>query len=388
MHLLTRLINIPSQFLAVGSDKRAIVWDVSSRKPTETFFGHSDDVTSISWCKNGESVATGSKDRSVIVWRIGSGRKESLSFAGDTDAGDNLRTNSSADNTHSNTNNNKRLKRHTAEVTTVAYCPDMLRLASGSADHTVIIWEIDHATPLFCLHDHENIVRSVHWSTDGHRLVSAGLDKDIFLYNSSLGELVAILEGHLDGVNCAKFDPVGKYIVSCGDDKLSLVWDTVEGDDIFLLNNEGGSQHDNMMLHKRVTPGPGNGLAVGGGGAGGGVTPPSHRSVTSPRGNSFKVVGKRKASDLRPGEMFVFLNARKLKVQTSSSRGKTSGLTRSSIKVSLPSRRGSGWGSSANALNGVIMPSNRTGGSNGLNGGIFPSNRTGTPQPLNPHPAT
>ena len=314
---------------------------MSSRKPIETFFGHSDDVTSISWCKNGESLATGSKDRSVIVWCIGTGRRESISFARDPDVSDKLRANSLAESGNSNTNN-KRLKRHTAEVTSVAYCPDTLRLASGSADHTVIIWDIEAGTPVFCLHDHGSTVRSVHWSTDGQRLVSAGLDKNIFLYNSTVGELVAILEGHLEGVNCAKFDPMGKFVVSCGDDKLTLVWDTVEGDDIFLLDNDGRNQHDNMVLHKRVTTG--NGLTVGGGAA-----PPSpHSSVQ--RGNSFKAVGKRKMSELRPGEMFVFLNARKQKVPLSSHM-KTSGLTRSSVKISLPSR-GSRRGSSAQALNG------------------------------------
>ena len=141
-------INIFSQFLAVGSDKRATVWDISSRKPVESFIGHYDVVTSISWCKNGQSVATGSKDRSVIVWRIGSGRKESASFAADSDTSDKLRALASAESVNGNTDN-KRLKRHTAEVTTVAYCPDILRLASGSADHTVIIWELDTVSPIF-----------------------------------------------------------------------------------------------------------------------------------------------------------------------------------------------------------------------------------------------
>ena len=349
----------------MGSDKRATVWDISSRKPVESFIGHYDVVTSISWCKNGQSVATGSKDRCVIVWRIGSGRKESASFAADSDTSDKLRALASAESVNGNTDN-KRLKRHTAEVTTVAYCPDILRLASGSADHTVIIWELDTVSPIFCLQDHANNVRSLHWSADGQRLVSAGLDKNIFLYNSSLGELVAVLEGHLDGVHDAKFDPLGKYIVSCGEDKLILVWDCVEGDEI------GWNQHDNAMLHMRVTSG--NALAVGSG-----VIPPSS-SGTIPHSNSFKTVGKRRASELRPGEMFIFLNSRQRKIP--SSQVKTSGLTRS-FMISQPSRRGSSRGASVNP-NGLVLQSNRTGGSNGPNGGNRESNRTGgTPQPLN-----
>jgi WD40 repeat protein len=64
------------------------------------------------------------------------------------------------------------LKGHTDRVLCVAIAPDGKRVASGSADHTVRIWEVGTGKQLFMLREDKREVRSVFFSRDGKRLLT------------------------------------------------------------------------------------------------------------------------------------------------------------------------------------------------------------------------
>ena len=61
-------------------------------------------------------------------------------------------------------------------IFSVSWSPDGRRLATGSDDHTVKIWEADTLQELLVLREHLDRVYSVAWSPDGRRLASVSIE--------------------------------------------------------------------------------------------------------------------------------------------------------------------------------------------------------------------
>ena len=77
------------------------------------------------------------------------------------------------------------LKGHAGSVYGVAFSPDGQRLASGSADQTVKIWDSATGKELLALKGHAGMVLSVAFSPDGQRLASANEDGSIHLWETA-----------------------------------------------------------------------------------------------------------------------------------------------------------------------------------------------------------
>ena len=108
-----------------------------------------------------------------------------------------------------------RLARHTDYVQCLAAL-DGDRLASGSWDNSVIIWNLGDHTQLAKLEGHTHEVWCLA-ALDGNRLASGSADESIIIWNVADGQL-AKLEGHTRWVNClAVLD--GGRLASGSDDK-------------------------------------------------------------------------------------------------------------------------------------------------------------------------
>ena len=68
---------------------------------------------------------------------------------------------------------------HTASVNAVAWSPDGKRIASGSTDNTVQVWDAIDGRHVFTYKGHTNPVGAVAWSPDGKRIASGGNDHTV-----------------------------------------------------------------------------------------------------------------------------------------------------------------------------------------------------------------
>jgi WD40 repeat protein len=77
----------------------------------------------------------------------------------------------------------RELEGHTQRIWTVAFHPDGNRIATGSADLTVRVWDANTAQSVLTLAEFSNPVYNVVFSPDGNRL-----------YANSSGSEIAVFE--------------------------------------------------------------------------------------------------------------------------------------------------------------------------------------------------
>jgi len=125
----------------------------------------------------------------------------------------------------------KRMDDHDNWVLSVAFSPDGQRFVSGSADGTLILWDVATAEPVLPpLTGHRSNVQSVAFSPDGSLIASAGLDSQVLLWDASTGERVGDpLLGHRGLVTSVAFSPDGKRLASGGEDNSLRIWEVSTG---------------------------------------------------------------------------------------------------------------------------------------------------------------
>jgi WD40 repeat protein len=97
-------------------------------------------------------------------------------------------------------------------------------LASGSADKTVILWNVKSFKKEGKLLGYD-VVTSVAYSFDSKYLAAGSSDHTVYLWSLEQKKVLFTIYGHTAKINSVAFSPDGKYLASGSDDKTAQLWD-------------------------------------------------------------------------------------------------------------------------------------------------------------------
>ena len=167
-------------------------------------------------------------------------------------------------------------KAHQDTVTGLAFSPDGTRLASGSTDRFVKIYDVPTGALLEQLEGHTNHVLDVAWSANGETIASAGADHVAKLWTAEGGRQKKTEGGFKKELTAIAFLGTGENLVMTGGDKIvkaagknlegiidGFVYDVAaspDGDTIVAGGEDGilrvWSGSDRKLLHSFAPPEP------------------------------------------------------------------------------------------------------------------------------------
>ncbi len=131
------------------------------------------------------------------------------------------------------------LRGHDDGVQGVGWSPDGRRLATGSRDRTVRIWDTDGGDELVVLRGHDDWVWGVGWSLDGRRLATGSRDRTVRIWDADGGGELVVLRGHDDWVWGVGWSSDGRRLATVSGDRTARIWDADGGGGLVVLRGHG-----------------------------------------------------------------------------------------------------------------------------------------------------
>jgi WD40 repeat protein len=137
----------------------------------------------------------------------------------------------------------------------IALSPDGRRLSTSDRFQMVQVWDTTTRSQLFPLLGHTGQVWGVTFSPDGKFLATAGVDETVKLWNADdTGQLVLTFPGHTSRVHVVAFSPDGRLVASGGADQVVKVWERATGKELLSLPGHTDPGHSDYIFGMAFSP--------------------------------------------------------------------------------------------------------------------------------------
>lgn len=285
-----------SQTLISAGDDLIRLWDIKTGQLLNTLKGHLKGVTTLCLSSDGATLASGSRDKTISMWRLPDGNllaSLSANFASVwslamTESANMIASASyqeirlwqyppgrlfknlkghqrevdkvlisqdgnllvSAGGKNDNTvrvwslpngDHQCTLKGHKDGIWDMAITPDNLTLATASQDYTVKLWSLADKTEIATLDAHQGKVWCLGITPDGNILVTGSDDRTAKIWSISNHKLLHTLTGHEGGIFCLTISEDGELLATGSRDHTVRLWDIKTGENIGILTGHQGS---------------------------------------------------------------------------------------------------------------------------------------------------
>jgi len=228
------------QIVTTGADGTMKLWDATSHALVRTI--ELDDGAATALALSGRRVLTGHANGRVVLWDIDRAEKVAsvqrseaniwaVAFTGDP----NRFAAASHDwkvtlwDARQSAAPLQVLDGHENAVQALAYAPQQLLLASGSADRTVRLWNLDTLSLKRSYSGPRDFVTTLAFSSSGKLLAAGALDGRIHIWSILSSRRLRALSGHKGRVADIAFSPSGDQLASAGEDGTVRLWDLPRG---------------------------------------------------------------------------------------------------------------------------------------------------------------
>ena len=213
------------ELISVGLDRRFVIWDLTSVSVRQLHIVdtvHLSPLTSAAFSPAGNIFVTGSVDGHIHVWSMALCRNFDSSRRRDDDNEDRSKLAES----HRNAELTLKLQGHLSDVTCCAFGQSDNLLATGSMDHSIMLWNPMSGTHTGVLVGHTATVTDLCYSTDSEVLLSTSTDRYFRIWSLNSGETMMKLQ-HGHSIYAGKFSPDSSQVLVVGDGKFIGLWNWV-----------------------------------------------------------------------------------------------------------------------------------------------------------------
>lgn len=242
-------------FASSGFDKKIIVWHIEENNlKTMSLTGHMQRVYDLSFSANDKFIASSSKDGTVRIWDLQTGKEIKKQEEGKEGSsyriyGVDFHPNKQEIVAYTGNGNgikiwNWRSKyppiligKHNNLPLLVRFNSKGSMLVSCDDQGSIKLWEIDNSKKIIGeIQGHSQAVYGIEFSPDGKKLASASLDGTIKIWNidevrksfqdnrEAVKKSRETLKGHISAVNRIEFSPDSNFLISSSNDKTIKIW--------------------------------------------------------------------------------------------------------------------------------------------------------------------